>query len=164
MFAVASQPSTDCTFAASRQYAVRLHERIHTAERPHTCDVLNCGKSFVQRSHLTRHQRLHQGDEKKKFQCNLDGCKYSANELQQVQVHRLSHSSSKPFKCDTLLSNSQPCPYTASSKAAIGSHQKRHVNAAKRGFHCHKCWFSTNKIESMIFHVLQVHGHDPEES
>lgn len=43
-------------------------ERIHSGERPHSCDFPGCDKHFIQRSALTVHKRVHTGEKPHKCQ------------------------------------------------------------------------------------------------
>jgi hypothetical protein len=50
-----------CQLACLSRSALSKHELTHTGERPHGCTFANCGKKFVQKSHLNYHIKVVHG-------------------------------------------------------------------------------------------------------
>ena len=63
------------------------HMRSHMSIRSHICAV--CGRAFVEKSHLVRHERIHLDD--KPFKC--DECEYSSTRRDKLKEHSLKYHS-----------------------------------------------------------------------
>ena len=80
------------TFTKSDSF--NRHKTVH-GMKPYSCNT--CGKTFLTKSYLTVHKRIHTGE--KPYTC--DTCNKTFVRNAELTVHKWTHTGEKPYSCDT---------------------------------------------------------------
>ncbi|XP_060586186.1 GDNF-inducible zinc finger protein 1-like isoform X2 [Ruditapes philippinarum] len=76
----------NCSYSTPKRSQLKAHMRAHLGIRAHVCEV--CGKTFIERSHLKRHEKLHTDN---RLQC--EKCEYTTTRKDKLKDHMKRHHS-----------------------------------------------------------------------
>ena len=83
--------------------ALERHERVHTGQKPFTCDFVGCEKAFSQKEMLKRHKVIHLSIEEAPFSCNICDKKFRQKEPLRQHINKIhsedAEAQSHPFVC-----------------------------------------------------------------
>ncbi|XP_076266438.1 uncharacterized protein LOC143200061 isoform X3 [Rhynchophorus ferrugineus] len=103
-----------CKYSTSKKSQLAIHSKTHNSgsnpggARPHACSV--CGRGFMEKSHLVRHERIHL--EEKPFKCS--SCDYASSRRDKLKEHFTRHhgenasAKARPLRNGSSSSSSRP--------------------------------------------------------
>ncbi|XP_034286664.1 zinc finger protein 3-like [Pantherophis guttatus] len=115
---------TECSIPFRKSAQLKAHTGIHTGEVPFRCPT--CQKTFTSSSNLITHKRIHTGE--KPYRCTY--CEKSFRQKGTLTIHEKIHMDEKPFKCLT-------CGKTFRQKGTLSVHEKIHLG--EKPYRCPSC-------------------------
>ncbi|XP_039979853.1 zinc finger protein 408-like [Xiphias gladius] len=137
-------PKVQCTLCPkllANFGSLRNHMKLHTGEKPHTCQ--HCGKCFSQKGNLECHLRIHSGE--KPYPCSE--CNQSFSQKPELHRHMFSHTGGG-FLCSY-------CGKSLRDPHSLKSHERLHTG--ERPHRCLICGKGYTLATKLRRHIKSSH-------
>ena len=146
-----------CEKGYPSEASLQTHKRnVHATEKKHKCP--ECGKAFVRKDKMKRHELIHFPDTRPTFPCPFRahlGCTKTFYREDKLKRHLFTHSDVKPYKCDI-------CEKTFARRDNLTDHMRIHTGIFGNPCHiCKKGYQGPNRLKR---HLKSAHGIEPVES
>lgn len=125
-----------CAKEFKHKFDLRIHEAVHTGEKPLICD--SCGAGFALKARLRHHLKSH-----KTYKCSLDGCSFTCDKWTQLRKHVSEHHKKKCPSCTKKFTNIESL--------------EKHIAAHSSLLKCPSCDLTYSKKSNLVTHVRSVH-------
>ena len=116
-----------CSKQFARKHSLIRHQKIHTDPKLHECE--SCGKGFSQKGSLMKHERsIHKGMKLKSYLCEF--CDKTFASFYNFQIHNNIHTGRKPYSC-------KHCEKTFAKKSTLITHER--IHSKEKLFECNTC-------------------------
>jgi len=123
---------------------LKLHMVCHQPgynDRNYSCDVKDCGKTFLRRSMLRRHIRVVHDGLAPSYKCEY--CSKTLSSKMSLRDHTKIHSGLRPYQCEI-------CQQTFARKNYLISHIRIHTK--EKPYHCNVCGVAFSQRGALTIH------------
>ncbi|KAJ7416307.1 zinc finger protein 420-like [Willisornis vidua] len=149
-----------CSYATDVDNNLRLHLKIHTAERPFECK--DCNETFKTSNHLQKHSIFHV----KNGQQKLGSCLYIERCLDNLKLHREMHEGKFPERGFDSSEGSDSClvgseVFGVQPDVQRGRENDLSAQSQPPFYQCAECKYTTCILSNLELHVRTHTGERP---